>query len=93
MPLDLRRRARAQAPLLAVLAIVLGVVVYLTVSPGHWRRGAGMIAVAMLLAGLLRLVLPRQYAGLLAARGRWMDSFCYLALGAAILIIDIRLRS
>jgi hypothetical protein len=52
-----------------------------------------MIAVAMLLAGVLRLVLPRQYAGLLAARGRWMDSFCYLALGAAILIIDIRLRS
>jgi len=93
MSLDLRRRARAQAPLLAVLAIVLGVVVYLTVSPDHWRRGAALIAGAMLLAGLFRLVLPRQRAGLLAARGKRMDSFCYLALGAAILIIDIRLRS
>ena len=47
----------------------------------------------MLLAGVLRLVLPRQHAGLLASRGRWWDSFCYLALGAAILIIDIRLRN
>jgi hypothetical protein len=93
MPLELRRRARAQAPLLTVLAIVLGVFVYLTISPGHWRRGTALIAVAMLLAGVLRLALPRQHAGLLAARGRWWDSFCYLALGAAILIIDIRLRN
>ncbi|MDT4982220.1 MAG: hypothetical protein QOG07_4099 [Pseudonocardiales bacterium] len=93
MPLELGRRARAQAPLLVVLAIVLGVFVYLTISPDHWRRGTGLIAIAMLLAGVLRLVLPRQHAGLLAARGKWWDSICYLLLGAAILIIDIRLRS
>lgn len=93
MPLELRRRARAQAPLLAVLAIVLGAFVYLTVWPGHWRRGPAMIGIAMLLAGVLRLILPRHYAGLLASRGRWLDSFCFLALGAAILIIDIRLRN
>jgi Protein of unknown function (DUF3017) len=93
MPLELRRRARAQAPLLVVLAIVIGVFVYLTISPGHWRRGTGLIAIAMLLAGLLRLALPREHAGLLASRGRWWDSSCYLLLGAAILVIDIRLRN
>ncbi|MDQ2748987.1 MAG: DUF3017 domain-containing protein [Actinomycetota bacterium] len=93
MPLELRRRGRAQAPLLLVLAIVLGVVGYLVIAPGHWRRGTALVAGAMVLAGVLRLVLPRQHAGLLAARGRWLDSFCYLALGAAILVIDIRLRS
>ncbi len=92
VPLELRRRARAQAPLLLVLAIVVAVFVYMTVTPGHWRRGTAMIGVAMMLAGVLRLVLPAPHAGLLAARGRWWDSFCYLALGAAILIIDIRLQ-
>ena len=92
MPLDVRRRVRAQAPFLLVLAIVLAVFVYLTIAPGHWVRGTGMIAVAMLLAAVLRFALPAPRAGLLAVRGRWWDSFCYLALGAAILIIDIRLR-
>lgn len=93
MALDLRRRARAQAPLLVVLGIVAAVFVYLTIEPGHWRRGTAAIAVAMLLAGVLRVVLPAQYAGLLATRSRWWDSLCYLLLGAAILIIDIRLQN
>lgn len=92
MALDLRRRARAQAPFLVVLAIVAAVFVYLSISPGHWRRGTGMIAVAMLLAAVLRFTVPAQHVGMLAVRGRWWDSFCYLALGALILIADIRLR-
>jgi Protein of unknown function (DUF3017) len=90
--LDLRRRGRAQAPFLVVLGIVVAVFVYLSIWPGHWRRGTGLIAVAMLLGAVLRLTLPASHAGLLAVRGRWWDSFCYLALGALILIVDIRLR-
>ena len=92
MALDLRRRGRAQAPFLVVLGIVVAVFVYLSIWPGHWRRGTGLIAVAMLLGAVLRLTLPTSHAGLLAVRGRWWDSFCYLALGALILIVDIRLR-
>ncbi|HEY8828183.1 MAG TPA: DUF3017 domain-containing protein [Jatrophihabitantaceae bacterium] len=92
MALDLRRRGRAQAPFLVVLGIVVAVFVYLSIWPGHWRRGTGLIAVAMLLGAVLRLTLPASHAGLLAVRGRWWDSFCYLALGALILIVDIRLR-
>ena len=92
MALDLRRRGRAQAPFLVVLGIVVAVFVYLSIWPGHWRRGTGLIAVAMLLGAVLRLTLPTPHAGLLAVRGRWWDSFCYLALGALILIVDIRLR-
>lgn len=75
-----------------VLTLVAAVFGYLAIFPDHWRRGTALLAGAMLLAGLLRLVLPTHVAGLLAARGRWWDSFCYLALGAAILILDIRLR-
>jgi Protein of unknown function (DUF3017) len=91
--LHVRRRVRAQAPFLLVLGIVVTVFVYLTISPGHWRRGTGAIAVAMLLAAVLRLVLPSPTAGLLAVRGRWFDVCCYAVLGALILIVDIRLRN
>ncbi|MFN2519250.1 MAG: DUF3017 domain-containing protein [Jatrophihabitantaceae bacterium] len=75
-----------------MLAIVVAVFGYLALTPGQWRGGCAIIAFAMLLAGVLRLVLPAPQAGLLAVRGRWWDSFCYLALGTAILIIDIRLQ-
>ena len=93
MPLDVRRRVRAQAPCLRVLALVLGVGGSLTIAPSHWRRATALIAFAMLLAAAMRLLLPASLAGLLAVRGRWWDSFCFLALGAVILIVDVRLRS
>jgi hypothetical protein len=86
------RRIRAQAPYLLVLLILVAAVGYLAMWPGHWRRGAGIIAAAALLAGLLRLVLPASRAGLLAVRGRLRDALCYLALGAVILTVEIRLH-
>jgi Protein of unknown function (DUF3017) len=92
MPLYIRRRIRAQAPFLLVLAVVIAVFAYLTVMPGHWRRGVSVMAAALVLAAVLRLVLPSAYAGFLAVRGRWWDAFCYAALGMAILIVDIRLQ-
>jgi hypothetical protein len=90
--LEVGRRARKQAPYLLVLAIVAAVFGYLTLEPGHWRRGTVILGIAMLLAGALRLLLPAPRAGLLAVRGRWWDALCYLALGVLILIMDIRLR-
>ncbi|MDT4891262.1 MAG: hypothetical protein QOE97_297 [Pseudonocardiales bacterium] len=93
MPLEIRRRARAQAPFLTVVAIVAAAFVYLTVSPGHWRRASGVIALAMLLAAVLRLLLPRRTAGLLAVRGKRWDVFCFAVLGVLILIVDIRLQN
>jgi hypothetical protein len=91
--LRLVRRIRNQAPFLVVLGIVALVFVYLTIMPGHWRRGTGVIGVAMLLGAGLRLVLPDRQAGFLAVRGRYWDALCYAALGALILIVDIRLRN
>ena len=85
------RRARAQWPFLVVLAVMAAAAIYLGVSPGHWRRGSGLIALSMLLAGLLRLVLRVPHAGLLEVRARWIDVACYWSLGVAILILAIRL--
>jgi hypothetical protein len=90
--LEVRRRARAQAPFLTVLLVVVAVFAYLALQPTHWRSGTAVFACAMLLAGLLRLVLPSGRAGLLAVRGRWWDVLCYAVLGGLILIMDIRLR-
>jgi hypothetical protein len=92
VPLQLRRRALAQAPFLLVLLIVVAVFGYLTIQPGHWRRGTSALALGMLLAGLLRLGLPASRVGMLGVRGRWWDTFCYVSLGVLILIVDIRLR-
>jgi hypothetical protein len=82
----------AQVPFLIVLVVLFAAFVYLLVVPGRWGRVSGVVAVAVLLAGLLRAVLPTPRAGLLAVRARWIDTVLYLALGGLILGLDIRLH-
>jgi hypothetical protein len=86
------RRIRAQAPYLLVILLLAVSVGYLAMWPGHWRRGAAIVAVAAALAGAFRLILPTPRAGLLAVRGRLPDALCYLLLGAVILTVEIRLH-
>ena len=92
MALRVRRRAMRQGPFLLVVALLVAAVLYLTFQPGHWERGTAVIAVAMLLAALLRAVLPEDRAGLLGVRGRWWDVPVYAVLGVLILVVDIRLK-
>jgi hypothetical protein len=47
--------------------------------------------VALVLAGLLRLLLPVRQAGLLAVRGRLTDVFCYAGSGVAIILLGLAL--
>ena len=84
--------AREQAPFLLVVAAVGFAVLYLLVQPGHWVRGTLVIAGAVLVGGVLRLVLPASRAGLLAVRGRVVDTVVYLVLGVLILTVDLRLH-
>jgi Protein of unknown function (DUF3017) len=79
------RLLRTEAPFLSVLAIVAFAVIYLAVGPTHWLRGSGIVATGLLVAGVLRAVLPQRRAGMLAVRGRWWDVCCYLALAVAII--------
>jgi hypothetical protein len=81
-----------QLAFLVVLVILAAAFLYLIVEPGRWGRGSGVVAVAVLLAGVLRLVLPAARAGLLAVRSRWVDVVTYLVLGGVILGVDIRLH-
>lgn len=86
------RWLRTEAPFVLVVVLMLGAAGYLYIHPRHWRLGAGLMAVALLAGGLLRLVLPAPRVGLLAVRGRWRDALCYLALGGVILAVTIRLQ-
>ena len=83
-----------QFAFLAVLVLLAAAFGYLVVEPSRrWGFGAGAASVAVLLAGVLRAVLPARLVGLLAVRSRWLDAACYLALGGAILAVDIRLHT
>jgi hypothetical protein len=82
-----------QFAFLMVLVVLGAAFCYLLVEPGRWGRGSGVVAVAVLLAGVLRASLPAGRVGMLAVRSRWVDAACYLALGGAILAVDIRLHT
>jgi hypothetical protein len=81
-----------QLAFLAVLVTLGAAFGYLLIDPGRWGRGSGVVSVAVLLAGVLRAVLPESRVGLLAVRSRWLDVASYLLLGGLILAVDIRLH-
>ncbi|WP_203569142.1 DUF3017 domain-containing protein [Aestuariimicrobium ganziense] len=80
-------RSLNQWPLLVVLAGLAASCVVL--ATGHWRRGAFAAGCAVLLAAVLRAVLPRRVAGLLAVRSRWFDTLVLLVCGAAMLVLTL----
>ena len=76
-----------QAPTLVVLAVVaVGLAV---ASRGYWRTGAGTVALALLLAGGLRLSLPARRAGWLVVRSRAFDAALLLGAGFAVLALAV----
>ncbi len=84
---------REQLAFLVVVVAAGAAFGYLLVQPGRTGRSTGTIAAAVLLAGVLRLVLPTTRAGMLAVRGRIFDALCYFAMGGALLVLDLRLRA
>lgn len=91
LPRNLRRLWN-EWPYVLIAAIVVGAVLYLYISPGHWRKATLAIACALIIAGILRTVLPARHIGMLAIRARWLDVACCYTLGVVILAVDIRLH-
>ena len=72
----------------ALTVCLLGVIASaIVMGTGHWRRGAMVFAASVLMAGILRVVLPDQFAGLLAVRSRWIDSVLLLGLGLVMVVV------
>lgn len=80
-------RIGGQAPALAVLAVVgAGLAV---AASGHWRTGAGVLALALVLGSVLRLALPPPVAGWLVVRSRLFDAALLLGAGIAVLALAV----
>ena len=70
---------------LGVLVIaVVGVVI---AAVGHWRVGVYVLAAALLCASVLRAVLPEREAGMLAVRGKALDSCLLAVVGLALIAL------
>jgi hypothetical protein len=85
-PLHTRRPFLAgllrQLPLLVVLlAVGVGL---LMVTFEHWRRGLVVVGLALVGAGLLRLLLPLRRLGFLAVRSRPVDVVLLVGVGVAL---------
>jgi hypothetical protein len=72
-------------------AIVIGVTLMglLRVVQYHWRQGAVLIGVALLIAALLRVLVTDEQAGLIAIRSRAVDALLYSAFGLTVIVTAI----
>jgi DUF3017 family protein len=78
-------------PLVLVLTLAGTGIGYAAAVPVHLLRGVLVLAGAMIIAGLLRLLLPARQAGLLAVRSRAFDVLCYCGTGVAIVTLGLAL--
>jgi len=70
---------------LVVVAITaVGIVISWT---GDWRLGVKWIGAALILGAVVRLVLPRRDAGMLAVRNRAVDAVMLSAVGATVIFL------
>ncbi|WP_433800348.1 DUF3017 domain-containing protein [Actinomycetospora sp. CA-084318] len=83
----LLHRLRAQAPLAAVLGVV--VIAFVRIGLQHWRDGTTILGIALLLAAVLRVALPDRTAGLLAVRPRRTDVVTYAVFGLVVIALSL----
>ncbi|HEX8001626.1 MAG TPA: DUF3017 domain-containing protein [Mycobacteriales bacterium] len=77
------QRLSNEAPAFAVVLGGLAGIVY-AAAWHHWRRGLYVVALALLLGAVLRLVLPARRVGSLAVRSRAVDVLTLTVLAAGV---------
>jgi hypothetical protein len=82
---DLRSRLPVYAPL--TLVLVIAAVGMARVLTQHWREGAALLGGALLVAAVLRVLLPVDRVGLLAIRSRAVDVLCYAGFGVVMAVL------
>jgi hypothetical protein len=79
-------RLANELPVAAVVAV--GTVGFLVAAvQHHWRRGLYLVAAALLLGAVLRLVLPARRVGSLAVRSKAVDVATLVVLGAGVALL------
>lgn len=74
-----------------VLSAGLAVALYL-MGTTHLLRGTAMMGGTLVLAALIRLVLPSEAAGALAVRSKWLDVLLLVVAAAAVLVAGFTLN-
>jgi hypothetical protein len=80
-------RGLAASPYLIVLAGVAAGLFVAWQGSRYAARGAGLVGVALLAAAAARLALPSRFAGLLASRGKALDTAAFAVFGVAVLAV------
>lgn len=81
---------RRQAVYIIVwLTLLVGLIL---VGLGQWRKGLLVMGMSMVLAGVVRAVLPGRLTGWLAVRNRTSDLVFCLLFGAALIVTAIVAR-
>jgi hypothetical protein len=84
---DLRTRIPSALPAAFVAAVALaGMGLVLT---QHWRKGAVLLGAALLVAAVLRMLIPVDRVGLLAIRSRAVDVLCYSGFGVVMVVLAV----
>lgn len=80
-----------ELPFGVVLLIELAAVLSVALAPQHWLRAVASMTVGLLVAGLFRLVLSNEQAGLLRVRRRSFDVACYWGLAVLTFAVAVAL--
>jgi uncharacterized YccA/Bax inhibitor family protein len=73
-----------------LLVVVAGIVAGLVlVFLGQWRLGSVIIGAILTIGGLIRMMLPKDWTGLLQARSRFVDVITLLLMGVLIMVLAI----
>lgn len=84
---QVRRPRWLHLPYAVVFAVAAGGLGWTWLGPRHVRAGMLAVASALLVAAVLRLVLPERRAGLLLSRRRVFDILVLASLGASIIAV------
>lgn len=79
-------RVANELPAIAVVTAGLAGIVY-AAALHHWRRGLYLVAAALMLGAILRLVLPTRRIGSLAVRSKTVDVLTLLVLGVGLALL------
>ena len=72
---------------LYLVVLLVAAVALFVVGAGDWRIGVRILAVALGGAAVARLLLPRQDAGMLAVRNRFVDVTLLVVVAVALFVL------
>ena len=88
MPDEPRRIPSTLGGLVYLIVVAVSAVGLLVIAFGPWRRGVGLIGLALLFGALVRIFLSDNNAGMLRVRrSRWADVLMLGGVGTALIVL------